>query len=379
MRILYASHWFLPYSLAIVNALAKNHEVCLVTTHRALRSVDPDRARELLDPDIRVEIEPDTRERQTQPPGYYVASLRSLRRLIREFRPDVIHVQETTDPMLAWVWLRALSGTSLPFVVTVHDPEPHLGDTHKFWWVRQRMIQSIRRRADQVVALAEYNRQALLAMHEFLTPDRVGLAYHPVMEFYREFVPPEAERRPGTILFFGRMVKYKGLDTLIEAWETIRASNPDARLIVAGRGPDLPQYLPVLEADDRVEVYATFLPNGEVARLFTEAEVVVLPYREATQSGVLATALAFGSACVTTDVGGLGEMVKQGKSALLVPPGDPKAVADAVLSVLEDGSLRERLEAGARERAAGPLSGAQVAAQLEEIYQRAISAKSQAN
>jgi len=311
--------------------------------------------------------------------GYYASSLRLLRSLLKEFQPDVFHVQETTDPMLAWVWRRALAGNDVPFVVTVHDPEPHLGDTHKFWWVRERTIHGIRKRADQVVALAEFNRRTLLQFHDFLTPDRVGLAYHPAMTFYREFVPEGACQRKGAILFFGRMVKYKGLDTLMEAWSMIRDANPEARLVVAGRGPDLPQYLPTLEADDRVDVYATFLPNSEVARLFVEAEVVVLPYREATQSGVLATALAFGRACVTTDVGGLGEMVEPNRSALLAPPGDANAIAEAVLRILEDENVRRTLEEGASERAEGALSGGAVAAQLEGIYQRAISAKAKSN
>jgi len=368
MRVLYASHWFMPYSLALVNALAERHDVCLLTTGRSLRSLDPDRARDLIDPRVRIEIEPDTRDRQAQPPGYYIAALRNLKRLLRDFKPDVFHVQESADMLLAWTWLRALKSRPTRFVVTVHDPEPHKGDEHRLWWLRQRCIHAVRHRADQVVALANYNRERLLAIHPQIPPDRVAVVQHPAMDFYRRYVPADADQVRGSVLFFGRMVAYKGLGTLAEAWKPLRERVPYATLTIAGRGPDVAVHGPRLEQDPRVRILNTFLSNEEVARLFTAASVVVLPYSEATQSGVLATALAFGRASVVTNVGGLPEMIEDGVSALVIPPRDPEALGDALAWVLSEDTLRSVLEEGARARALGALSGAALAEGLEQVY-----------
>lgn len=361
----------MPYSLALVNALAERHEVCLLTTSRSLRSLDPDRARDLIDSKVRIEVEPDTRERQTQPPGYYFAALRNLKRLLRDFKPDIFHVQESADMLLAWTWLRALKARPTRFVVTIHDPEPHKGDEHRLWWLRQKYIHAVRRRADRVVALANYNRERLLTLHPEIAPEKVVVVQHPAMEFYRRYAPADAEQVRGSVLFFGRMVAYKGLGTLAEAWRSLRERVPYATLTVAGRGPDLAVHGPRLEQDPRVRLLDTFLSNEEVARLFTAASVVVLPYSEATQSGVLATALAFGRASVVTSVGGLPEMVEDGVSALVIPPRDPEALADALAWVLTEEQLRSALEKGARARALGPLSGSTLAEQLESAYARA--------
>lgn len=368
MRVLYASHWFMPYSLALVNALAERHDVCLLTTSRSLRSLDPERARDLIDPRVRLEIEPDTRERQAQPIGYYFAALRNLKRLLRDWKPDVFHVQESADMLLALTWLRALKAHPTRFVVTVHDPEPHEGDEHQLWWLRQRYIHAVRRRADKVVALANYNRERLLTLHPEIPPERIAVVQHPAMEFYRRYVPADAQQVRGSVLFFGRMVAYKGLGTLAEAWKPIRDRVPYATLTIAGRGPDLAVHGQRLEPDPRVHILDTFLSNEEVARLFTAASVVVLPYSEATQSGVLATALAFGRASVVTNVGGLPEMVEDGVSALVVPPRDPEALADALTWVLTEETLRTSLEQGARARALGALSGAALSKELEKAY-----------
>ncbi|MER3466216.1 MAG: hypothetical protein C4340_03415, partial [Armatimonadota bacterium] len=211
-------------------------------------------------------------------------------------------------------------------------------------------------------------RERLRALHPELPPEKFAVVQHPALEFYRHFTPPDAEQVRGSVLFFGRMVAYKGLGTLAEAWKLLRDRVPYATLTIAGRGPDLAVHGSRFEQDPRVRVLNTFLSNEEVARLFTVASVVVLPYSEATQSGVLAIALAFGRASVVTNVGGLPEMVEDGVSALVIPPRDPEALADALAWVLSEETLRSALEEGARQRALGALSGMTLAEQLERAY-----------
>jgi glycosyltransferase involved in cell wall biosynthesis len=91
------------------------------------------------------------------------------------------------------------------------------------------------------------------------------------------------------------------------------------------------------------EIRNRYIPDEEAAQLFIDADIVVLPYVEASQSGVLAIANAFGKAVIVTDVGELGRVVVDGVSGLVVPPADERSLADAILKLATDASIRARL------------------------------------
>jgi glycosyltransferase involved in cell wall biosynthesis len=100
--------------------------------------------------------------------------------------------------------------------------------------------------------------------------------------------------------------------------------------------------------------------------------VVALPYIDATQSGVIATAYNFGRPVVATTVGGLPSMVDHRRTGLLIPPGDERALADAIVTLLTDAELRRRLGRGARARAIGEFSAASVAERTLNVYRQAL-------
>ncbi|UUY04820.1 glycosyltransferase [Svornostia abyssi] len=110
-----------------------------------------------------------------------------------------------------------------------------------------------------------------------------------------------------------------------------------------------------------------FVSDAEAAACFRRASLVVLPYREIDQSGVLYTALGFGTPMVLTDVGGFGEVAAQGAAAL-VPPEDPSALHAELARLLRDGAARDALAAGARAAAAGPYAWDPIARRTLEIY-----------
>ncbi len=154
---------------------------------------------------------------------------------------------------------------------------------------------------------------------------------------------PEAE----VAVFFGYVRRYKGLDTLLQAWPLVRARRP-ARLLVAGdfyEDPAPYRALARAAGEGAVRLSEGYLPDAEVEALFKAADVVVLPYRSATQSGVTHAAYALGVPVITTDVGGLAETVQPGRSGLVVPPGDPPALAEAIVRFFAEG-LAPRLRAG---------------------------------
>lgn len=179
---------------------------------------------------------------------------------------------------------------------------------------------------------------------------------HPVYDVFGAPVPrPEARAALGlpadapVLLFFGFIRRYKGLHVLLDAMPGILARLPDARLVVAGEfyadEAALRAHAAPLGAAVRFD--ADYIPDAAVARYFGAADVVVQPYVSATQSGVAQIAFHFGRPVVTTDVGGLAEVVPHGEAGLVVPPENPTALADAVVRFFEEG-MAARLEAGVR-------------------------------
>ncbi len=145
------------------------------------------------------------------------------------------------------------------------------------------------------------------------------------------------------LLFFGFIRKYKGLDLLLEAMADPRIrERQDIRLIVAGEYyGDKEFYEEIIRRhglQDRVHLFTDFIPNEEVRTYFSASDLVVLPYRSATQSGITQVAYHFGKPMVATRIGGLPEAVPDGQSGFLCEP-EPASIAEAILRFFEPGSI----------------------------------------
>jgi glycosyltransferase involved in cell wall biosynthesis len=136
------------------------------------------------------------------------------------------------------------------------------------------------------------------------------------------------------LLFFGYVRKYKGLDILIEAFPKILSQNPKAKLLIVGEFYDDPkeysELIKKLKIEEKVKVINQFVPNEDVGKYYQAADVVILPYRSATQSGILNVAYGFYKPVIVTDVGGLAEFVDEGKTGFVVKPNLSDAIADGV-------------------------------------------------
>ena len=136
------------------------------------------------------------------------------------------------------------------------------------------------------------------------------------------------------LLFFGYVRKYKGLDILIEAFPKILSINSSARLLIVGEFyDDTKPYFELIKKlgiADKVKAINQFVPNEEVAKYYQAADVVILPYRSATQSGILNVAYGFYKPVIVTNVGGLAEFVDEGKTGFVVKPDSPEAIAEGV-------------------------------------------------
>lgn len=136
------------------------------------------------------------------------------------------------------------------------------------------------------------------------------------------------------LLFFGYVRKYKGLDILLRAMPTMVKDNPRVKLLIAGEFYDDPKPYHDLIRDNALESHVRminrFIPNEEVAKFYAACDVVMLPYRSATQSGILGIAYGFERPVIITNVGGLAESVDEGKTGFVVQPESSEALAEAV-------------------------------------------------
>jgi len=303
--------------------------------------------------------------RKSRNPLRTVAEAAGIVRAVRAFQPDVLHVQEDSKDALALAlpWLGRV-----PVLLTVHDPKPHSGDDTR---VRRRTrhglyIAQLRRRAD---ALLVHGERLVADAREVAggRPRPVHVLPHgPLGE--RCMAHSQTAQEPGRCLFFGRIEAYKGLRHFIAVIKNLNTQGLSVRGVVAGRGSDLEPHRATLVADPAFELIEKFLSPQEVATQFLRADVVVMPYENATQSGVAALALGAGRPVLAFDVGALAEMVLDGHTGLLVAPGDLGALTTALAGLVTDRGLNKRLGTGARHRATKEFSWSHIAAGSLHIY-----------
>jgi glycosyltransferase involved in cell wall biosynthesis len=288
----------------------------------------------------------------------YPSSAARLIRRVRSLSPDVVHIQWLGVPRYDIYWLRRLADRR-PTVLTAHDVLPRQERNARAW-------EEALARVDCVIVQSERALEQLAALG--VDRSRLVRIQHPVFESGIEAAPPTGS----TILFFGLIRAYKGLDVLLRALPDV----PGARLVVAGDPLDPIEPLRHLAGDlgvaDRVEWRLGFLPDKEIPRLMAEATLVALPYRKIDSSGVLATALGHGRPAVVTDVGGLPDPIRDFGAGRVVAADDPAALAAACVALLTDESALAEAFRGT-EAARRALTWDTAAAAHEAAYEQSRS------
>ncbi len=292
---------------------------------------------------------------------------------IARSRPDMTVVQwwhPCFAPALVMICaiLRMLSSTKIVFIC--HNVVPH--ETSPI----DRILSSIAFLAPHAfVVQSQEDRRNLLKIRK-----KAVVSSHPlpIFDFFRsgEMTKEEARAEIGEgegplLLFFGLIRPYKGLRHLIEAMPSI-GGRTGARLLVVGEFyEDSTPYFELagkLCVSDRIGFIDRYIANEEVAAYFTAADLVMLPYLSATQSAIAQVAIAFDRPMIATRVGGLPEVVSEGKTGFIVPPADPEGMADAVSRFFDEG-WGERM-APNFEKEKKRFSWASLADTLEEMHSK---------
>ncbi|BEV01824.1 glycosyltransferase family 4 protein [Novosphingobium olei] len=357
MRIALIATHHADYAASLAVALAERHDVMLVLSRRnSSRQIRPE-SLEWLRRRLTLHIVP----HHLAPLQPVIAAL--CARHIARFRPDVVHVQE--HPTRSMAQLARLLRGKLPFVTTVHDPLPHSGNDDKAARTFARAYATLRAASDRLIVHGESLVDDLAGTGP--GRDRIAVIPHGVLHFGRHgaALAPTAPD-PRRLIFFGRMEAYKGLAELLDANDLWLAQGVPVQLLVAGAGPEATRLAARMAAAPNITRMPGRIEQDELERLVAGSAAAVLPYRDATQSGVIASTYGAGRPVIATRVGALAEAVQDG--GLMVPAGDVPALAEAGRRLFEEPGLLQTLEQAVHARRTGDLSWADIARRTAELY-----------
>lgn len=304
---------------------------------------------------------------------HYLARERSFLRWLESQRGvRLVHLQEYSSWLGPW-FIAGILRLGIRVACSVHNVTPHLQPVFPLDRLERGLTRRALRQCDLLVTHTAGLRRALTSALGEESRAHIHVVPHGVWSV------PSVERRrsgPGArLLCFGTLRRNKGFDVAIDALSHL----PDARLTLAGPpedaayASDLERRIATSRHRGRVDTRFQFIPTAEVSGLFESADLVLLPYRDfAAQSGVLHLAIAYGVPVVVTDVGGLGELVREYKVGRVLPELSASALAREVREALSP-SRRAELERNLA-AARGEMSWDRAAHVLSGLYARMLFA-----
>lgn len=283
----------------------------------------------------------------------HVESMFRMLRRLNQVKPEIIHFQWTPLAMVDGRFIPACRHIA-PTLLTAHDSAPFNDNPRSR--LQRIGATKIMRHFDGVIVHTEAAR-ARVARYGVVT-DRIDVIPHGLL-----LDDNTAHRRSGdrnrlsrdgqdhdavTLLLFGKIKPYKGTDVLLRAV----AALPDdlrrrCRVVVAGKPymnmEPLMTTVSALGLNGQVSFDLRYIPDEEIAEIFAQADIHVFPYREIDASGVLMAAIATGQVIVASRIGLFAEMLEDSRSAALVPPNDPAALAKALAPLIADRARREAM------------------------------------
>lgn len=303
-----------------------------------------------------------------------------VRRFLKARHIALIHCHGYKDALIGLLAVRSLPVLK---IMTVH------GRTGASLRARvyERLEQVLVPRFDHIVTCTERMRDELLSRG--FSPDSVttiypGICSRPVpqdgptrTEWWRRRIGlgPQ-EFLIGTV---GRLSPEKGQTHLLEAFARVGAEMPRAKLVLVGGGTDkgiLERHAARLRYADRI-FFTGELPPDEVAALYPLVSLFVLPSLREQVPGSLLEAMAHGRPVVASGVGGIPEILRHEATGLLVPPGDPEALAEAILTLYRDESLRNRLARAAKDHVQAAFTANRFAEQMGRLYLTCLQGRTQ--
>ncbi|MFC1725420.1 glycosyltransferase family 4 protein [candidate division KSB1 bacterium] len=285
---------------------------------------------------------------------YLISRLRVLFFLLR-LKPDIVHFHEIKLPFLDNFIFRILKSRGIKTILTLHHLR--LFDFN----ISKRSFSRLYSICDGLILHSEANKNALINEYSFTDTERIAVIPHGEYSalFKNAGTKNECrqklniEKDKNVLLFFGYIRKYKGLDILLKAFTRVIEKENNFILIVAGNPKeDMNFYYQLInekKIEEKIQFHPRYIEMDEIPVFFTASDCVILPYRDIFQSGLALLSYAYSRPVIATRVGGLPEIVEDGKTGILVQPEDPEELAETILktfknkaSLIEMGNYADR-------------------------------------
>ncbi len=361
MRVALLSSGFIDYTIQLTNSLVKKGiKVLLIVPDDQILEFN-------IIKNMALSVCIYTQPKKIYNPANILLNYKLLRRIIA-FNPDIIHVQGGTHLL---TFILPLLHKKFSLILTFHDIKPHIGENTFFTRICQRIG---RRYSDQIFVHGKTLKEQMIEEYSF--PSQrihvIPIGEHNVSPF-RKYEKLNVKTEENIILFFGRIWEYKGLEYLIKAEPFITEAVPDAKIIIAGVGENFDKYENMMVNRDQFIVYNYRIPYEEGFVLWQKCSLVVLPYIDASQSGIIPVAYGFKKPVVVTNVGALPEIVDDGITGLIVEPRDSHALAGAIIKLLKDKRLRFKMGENGYKKLKRDLSWDKIAEKTIQVYKKCLS------
>lgn len=282
-------------------------------------------------------------------------------REIHRIGPEIIHFHNPYSPwtVLALPWLRKYAK-----VTTIPEGVLHRGMEKR---VEMRIARNMHAKAvDALIVLCEFDR---FQAREYAPSKSAFIIPHGINTLFLDAMGSASPHlTEDSVLFFGGIAPFKGLEYVLKAFVIVQQKMPDARLVIAGRGSIAP-YQEMLARVRNLELDNRFIPMDKAAEYFRRAKFLVMPYIEDDHSGIIPVAYAFGKPVIVSEK--VSDMVEDGRTGLIVPARDHIALAEAMTRLLLDEQLRIQMGKRAIEKAESELNWDGIAERTLQVYAHA--------
>lgn len=219
-------------------------------------------------------------------------------------------------------------------VFTIHDFILHSGERgNNVFNFAEKLIRWLIKSRHQVIIQNKSDGNEIIRLFP-QKKDKINFIPFKCLSIYREFLNAKLPVIKSDILFFGRISKYKGLKYFVDAIKIVKKTIPTVSILIAGEG-DLDKK--ILERENNnYRIINRYITNEEAASYFNNTKIVVCPYTDATQSGVVMTAFAFGKPVIASALGGFKDVIDDNITGMLIPPANSIRLADAIVDLLSD-------------------------------------------
>jgi glycosyltransferase involved in cell wall biosynthesis len=251
----------------------------------------------------------------------------------------------TMNSPFAWPFIRMLQKRGLKVFYVAHDATPHPGDYAALW---QRVTQDLLiKRADGVIALSKSVAQRVAERLPAAAGKISVMSLEGLYPTKRTSLPERKDlREPVRLLFYGRLLPYKGLDRLAQALDPLR-SRLDWKLTIAGAGPLEMHVREIFAGWTQVDLELGWISEERTSELFSTHHLLLCPYTEASQSGVIADALSWAMPCLVMPTGALPEQIGFGLAGIVAESTDVDGLRRSLQTVFESPNLLVELSQGA--------------------------------